>query len=114
MPPYHDWDGPHGGPPFAPFDSFLAAGLSTLFWLVVLGGIAWAVLRYMRLTRAARMQALSDEPSAMELLRRRYVMGYLDVDAFEEMVTHVLASEMRERSYVPPLDERQSERYWDE
>ncbi|MGH2514348.1 MAG: hypothetical protein ACRDHP_01705 [Ktedonobacterales bacterium] len=111
MPPYHDWDGPHGGPPF---DSFVAAGLSTLFWLVVLGGITWAILRYLQRERAARMQALSDDPSAMELLRRRYVMGHLDVDAFEEMVTHVLASEMRERTYVPPLDEQQSERYWSE
>ncbi|HLJ81864.1 MAG TPA: hypothetical protein VKT52_10285 [Ktedonobacterales bacterium] len=106
MPHDHDWHGPYGGPPWSPFDHFVAAGLSALFWLVVLVGITWAVMHYLRWAQAAQTPAISEEPSAMELLRRRYVMGQLDVDSFEEMVTHLLASEERERAFAPPLDER--------
>lgn len=107
---HHDWHGgyggPPGGPPWSPFDQFVVTGLSALFWILLLCGITWAVLQYLRRAQAAQMPSLTDEPSAMELLRRRYVMGQLDVDTFEEMVTHLLASEQRERAYAPPLDER--------
>lgn len=106
MPQDHDWHGFYGGPPGSPFDHFLAAGFSALFWLVVLAGITWAVMHYLRQAQATQTPSLSAEPSAMELLRRRYVMGQLDVDTFEEMVTHLLASEERERAFAPPLDER--------
>lgn len=106
MPPDHDWHGLYGGPSWSPFDHLVAAGLSALFWLLLIGAVTWAVMSYLRSAQAARTPSFPDEPSAMELLRRRYVMGQLDVDTFEEMVTHVLASEMRERTYVPPVDER--------
>lgn len=104
----HDWPGRYGygGPPWSPFEHLMAAGLSALFWLLLLGGITWAILHYLRQAQATHMPSISDEPSAMELLRRRYVMGQLDVDTFEEMVTHLLASEERERAFAPPLDER--------
>ncbi|HLZ21251.1 MAG TPA: hypothetical protein VKQ30_03925 [Ktedonobacterales bacterium] len=106
MPMDHDWHGPYGGPPWSPFEHFVVAGFSALFWLLLLGGIAWAVMRYLRRAQAAQIPTLAEEPSAMELLRRRYVMGQLDVDTFEEMTTHILASEERERAYVPPPDEQ--------
>jgi uncharacterized membrane protein len=107
MPPDHDWYGPpYAGPHWSPFGQFMAASFAALFWLLVLGVITWAVVRYLQRAQGARMPALSEEPSAMELLRKRYVLGQLDVDAFEEMVTHLLASEQRERTYAPPLDKR--------
>ena len=39
-----------------------------------------------------------DELPAIELLRRRYVLGEIDADTFEQMVEHVLASELSEQS----------------
>ena len=106
MPNDHDWHGFYGGPPGSPFDHLLVAGFSALFWLLLLGGITWAVLQYLRHAQAAQTPSITDEPSAMELLRRRYVMGQLDADTFEEMVTHLLASEQREQTFAPPLNER--------
>jgi hypothetical protein len=33
------------------------------------------------------------EPSAVELLRRRYVMGELDVETFDAMLHHLMVTE---------------------
>ena len=106
MPPDHDWYGPYAGPHWSPFGQFMAASFAALFWLLVLGVITWAVVRYLQRAQGVQTPMLSDEPSAMELLRRRYVLGQLDVDTFEEMVTHLLASEERERTYAPPRNMR--------
>lgn len=88
----------HMGPPFG---MFLAMGLSTLFWLgvfTVLALVAWRWWRRRRRPAAVLTAASDDELPAIELLRRRYVLGEIDADTFEQMVEHVLASELSERS----------------
>lgn len=105
MPPEHPWHGPFGGPFWSPFAQFVALGLSTLFWLLILGAIIWAVLRLLR--RAQPMQApspsLSAEPSPLEILRRRYALGQIDHETFEQMTARLLSSEEREQPPVPPV-----------
>lgn len=104
MPPEHHWHGPFPGPYGSPFGHFVVLGLSTLFLLLVLGGIAWIALRLLRRGQPLQAAALSAQPSALEIVRRRYATGQIDREAFEEMVGHLLASEERERPPVPPQD----------
>jgi hypothetical protein len=44
----------------------------------------------------------ADDPSAFELLRRRYVVGEIDTPTFEEMTGRLLLSERAEEQ-GPPL-----------
>lgn len=100
MPPDHFWHGPSDGPFWSPFGHFLAFDLSALLWLLLLGGIIWAVLHLMRRVQPAQAPSSSAEPSALEILRRRYALGQIDHAAFEEMTSHLLASEERDQ---PPI-----------
>jgi hypothetical protein len=44
------------------------------------------------------LSAPDEEPSALELLRRRYILGQIDVETFEEMLVEVL--ELEEQEYL--------------
>ncbi len=103
MPHEHFGHGFYAGPHWPLFERLLMGGLSTLFWLAVLGALAWAVLRFVRRREAARPPvAFENEPSAIELVRRRYALGEIDVETFEAMTVQLLASEERERAPLPP------------
>jgi uncharacterized membrane protein len=92
--------GPYGGPPA---DHLLMSGMSgmsgmsTLFLLAFIGLVVWAATMYYHRSRARQQLATQEAPSAIELLRRRYVIGQIDLVTFEEMVYHVLESEQHER-----------------
>lgn len=104
MPHEHFGHGFYGGPHWSLFERLLMGGLSLLsilFWLAVLGAIAWAVLRVVRQRRAAPPITYANEPSALELLRRRYALGEIDVETFEAMTVQLLVSEERERGFTP-------------
>lgn len=101
MPHEHFDSGFYAGPHWSLLERLLIGGLSTLFWLAVLGAIAWAVVHYVRRRNAAPPAALADEPSVLELLRRRYALGEIDVEMFESMTVQLLASEERERRFIP-------------
>ena len=65
------FDGPHDGRlapyfmhPVSPFDQFFFTGLSTLFWIALLAGLAWAWLRYTH--RTALFTALFQAPRLTE------------------------------------------------
>ena len=90
----HGFYGGYGGPPA---DQFLVSGFSMLFWLAFIGLVVWGATMYFHRTRARQQLASQEAPSAIELLRRRYVIGQIDLVTFEEMVYHVLESEQRER-----------------
>ncbi|MEO7001276.1 MAG: hypothetical protein ABI068_05715 [Ktedonobacterales bacterium] len=90
---------PYAGHPWSPFDHLLVSGLSTLFWLGAFALLAWALWRYwQRRNRPMTLAAAEDGLPAIELLRRRYVLGEIDDVTFEQMVEHVLASELSEKS----------------
>lgn len=101
MPDKHFDPSPYAGSDWSLLEHLIAGGFSMLFWLAVLGTIVWAVWHYTRQINAAQPAALLDEPSAMELLRRRYALGEIDVETFETMTERLLVSEERERTHVP-------------
>ena len=76
----------------------VAGTISMLFWLALMGFLIWSVYQLAN-RQAPRVQqpARPAGPSAMELLRQRYVMGDIDATTFEEMVERVMASEAWER-----------------
>lgn len=99
MPPDGRFGDFGGGP--SPWFGLLFFGLQSLFWLALIGAAIWGLARAFgarRLNAAPQMMAEIADPSAVELLRRRYVMGEIDADTFEAMMERVLASEERERS----------------
>ncbi len=65
------------------FAHIVASGLFSLLWLVVLGAAIWGATR---LLADRQPTAAIAEPSALELLRRRYVQGEIDVTTFEEVL----------------------------
>ena len=104
MPHERFGNGFHAGPHLSLVERLLMGGLFTLFWLAVLGLIVWAVLRFVRRRNAARppiAYAYASEPSALELVRRRYALSEIDVETLEAMTAQLLASEERERRFVP-------------
>jgi uncharacterized membrane protein len=101
MPHEHFGHGFYAGPHWPLFERLLVGGLSILFWLVVLGAVVWGVLRFARRRNIAPPVDFAYEPSALELLRRRYALGEIDVETFEAMTMQLLASEERERRFTP-------------
>ena len=93
---------PGAHPAFHAIGLLLWAALTSAFWIAALGGAFWALRRFRRGRLAfagapRRNEALAQgEPSAAELLRRRYVTGEIDTLTFEDMLHHVLNSEQRE------------------
>ena len=81
----------------------VASGLFSLLWLVVLGAAIWGATR---LLADRQPTAAIAEPSALELLRRRYVQGEIDVTTFEEMLEYLFATETPERTLDTPLGPR--------
>lgn len=64
-------------------------GFWTVLWVVLLGLVLWGVLRLLARRPGAssahvwRIQ--SDEPSALEILNRRYARGEIDAADYDEM-----------------------------
>jgi uncharacterized membrane protein len=98
---HHVGPGPGIGSPVA---QLLYMGLSDLFWIGLIGILVWAAIRSLHHQDRATLPSQAEEPSALELLRRRYVLGEIDVATFEEMLQHVLESELLEhpRRVQPP------------
>lgn len=71
-----------------------------LLWLVLLGLAIWALVRW--LGRSALngkyTNSPSTEPSALEILQRRYARGEIDAATFDQMRERLGPSMMREMS----------------
>ena len=89
----------HGGGFF--WFHLLGAGLTTLFWLGLLGLLIWAVLRLVRgrprLLGGAPWQGGYAAPpyagqTATEILRQRYARGEIDLDTYQQMLERLQAS----------------------
>jgi hypothetical protein len=77
------------------FAHIVASGLFSLLWLVVLGAAIWGATRLLADRQPTAMIA---EPSALELLRRRFVQGEIDITTFAEMLEHLFATETPEQT----------------
>jgi hypothetical protein len=79
-----------------------------MLWMITPAAIAAAYLWWRSHRPALTGQPLgqsliADDPSAFELLRRRYVIGEIDTPMFEEMTERLLLSEQAEERITPLL-----------
>lgn len=95
-----------------PLGILFGLGFMLLFWGLLLGVPAWFIVRrfgrnrWHAMTAArypmAQTASAPPAPSAMEILRRRYVQGEIDHATFEEMMHHLTASQAHERQVPWP------------
>ena len=99
----HPWGHEFGWGP-----GMLQSALSTLFWVALLLGLAWLLLRwiipYIMPMFADIFDMAPAGPSALEILRQRYAAGEIDATTFEQMRERLEASYPRE-SYGLPYDD---------
>ncbi|MGO8948319.1 MAG: hypothetical protein ACLQUY_11800 [Ktedonobacterales bacterium] len=88
--------GGYGGPPpgaYPPLAQVLLYGLANLFWIGLLAAVIWATVQAGRMPDRRALKSSAEDLSALELLRRSYVLGQIDVDTFSEMVMPLLETE---------------------
>jgi hypothetical protein len=90
---------PYGPPPgpYSALGQLIYLGLANLFWIGLFGMMIWAVVRSTLSLNQRSLSAPEEEPSALERLRRRYILGQIDIEAFEEGLVEVLELEERDR-----------------
>lgn len=75
---------------------FLMMVLGNLVWIALLGVLVWVVIRWFERRPNAPGSpgagAPESSPSALEILRQRYVRGEIDLATFEQMRKHLQAS----------------------
>jgi putative membrane protein len=90
---------PHG--PFMPWFGWLGFGLSTLFWLALIGGLIWLVVAATRGPRNVMMTPPATPPlSPIEILRIRFARGEIDAATFDQMVQRIRESEQNPQMNV--------------
>lgn len=72
----------------------LGMGLSMLFWTLLLGLLIWLLVRWITQqhtvgARPSSPGALTNLPSALEILRQRYARGEIDTETFKDMRAHL-------------------------
>jgi hypothetical protein len=86
----------------------LFSALNTLFLVALFIGLIWALMRLIMPSIRPMMKDIfgitSTDISALEILRRRYASGEIDVVMFEQMRERLIASYQQE-SNGQPLDE---------
>jgi uncharacterized membrane protein len=96
-----------------PLGILFGLGFMLLFWGLLFGVPAWFIVRRFgrnrwgamtapRYPMAQTTSAAPPAPSAMEILRRRYVQGEIDHATFEEMMHNLASSEAREQQVPWP------------
>ena len=92
---FHSWP-PGAYPPggaYSPLVQVLLLGLQNLFWIGLLGTLIWAMVQAARMPDRRALSSADEQVSALELLRRSYVLGQIDVDTFGEMLVPILELE---------------------
>jgi putative membrane protein len=78
----------------------LLSVLVTLFWIVLLIGLVWAILSLLIPTIRPLLSDIfgteSTGSSALEILRRRYAAGEIDTATFEQIRQRLMASYQQE------------------
>ncbi len=96
----HHWINGHPwGYEYGWWPGMLLSVLSTLFWLALFIGLAWALLRWIIpyfMPMIADIFGMAPAgPSALEILRQRYAAGEIDAVTFEQMRERLEASYRR-------------------
>lgn len=68
------WDG--GG--------WLMMGIGTLFWVLILVGVVWLVVRAVNAGDRRQADGGGGRDEALDLLRRRFASGEIDAEEFEQ------------------------------
>jgi uncharacterized membrane protein len=93
----HDW-----------WPGTLLPTLSTLLWIALFLGLAWSLIRWISpyiLPMIADIFGMGRaEPSALEILRRRYAAGEINAVTFEQMRERLEASYSRHSHGIPHDD----------
>ena len=77
--------------------TFISSGMAVVLWVAMLSLVLWAAYQWALAAAGARHPQPATaprEPSAVELLRRRYVLGDIDAVEFEDMLERIVASEV--------------------
>ncbi len=94
---WHPWAGGHE---FFWWPGMLLSVLSTLFWIALLIGLAWAILSLLVPSIRPMLKEVfgtkSADVSALEILRQRYAAGEIDTITFEQMWERLMASYQQE------------------
>ncbi len=100
MNPYGHWTPPGGyqaggyqAGAYSPLVHLLFIGLANLFWIVLLGTLLWTALAPRRQNHGRVLSSSDEGLSSLEMLRRSYILGQIDVETFAEMLVPVLESE---------------------
>ena len=67
-------------------------GLGGVLWLVALGLLFWALVRWLGRRAPANDLPPYQEPSALEVLRQRYARGEIDAATYDQMRERLQAS----------------------
>lgn len=69
------------------YNGFMMLGmvLGNLLWFALLCLLIWGCIRWLGNRLSNNTHPLVSEPSAMEILRRRYARGEIDAVTFEQM-----------------------------
>lgn len=113
----HPWMyGPPGSDGFFGWPGMFFSVLSTLFWLVLLIGLVWAILSLLMPSIRPMLKDFlgtkSTDASALEILRRRYAAGEIDAVTFEQMRERLMASYQQKSHGMPQDDFGYQEENW--
>ncbi len=78
---------------------WLMMSLGMILWIALLVVLVWAIIRGLERRTGAPGQGPAtplNEPSALEILRRRYARGEIDAATFERMREQLETSTMQE------------------
>ena len=56
-----------------------------IFWLVIIGGIIWAVVTIVNNNNRKQQNYFPREEDALEILKKRYARGEINREQFEQM-----------------------------
>jgi uncharacterized membrane protein len=99
----HPWIWHPWGDGFAWWPGMLLSALSTLFWVALLIGLAWVLLRWLiPYLKPIIADIFGRQPAdPLEILRERYAAGEIDDITFEQMRERLEASYQHESTGYP-------------
>ena len=115
----HPWGHGYGHPwghEYVLWPGTLLSALSTLIWVALFIWLAWLLLRwiipYLMPMFAGNFGMEAENPSALEILRRRYAAGEIDAVTFEQMREQLESSSPRGYYGIHPDNDSYPRETW--